>query len=115
VVVLENKCNPTFTFQIDGPDVAYLGRGDLHNPNYDYLEVSSWLNDLSALYAGSRGYTCIPLDDEYYPFYVRVFFSQVMEDDYTTNNVVIFTAATVLSFAFTSVVFLLYDYLVERR
>jgi hypothetical protein len=38
-----------------------------------------------------------------------------MEDDHITNDAVIFTVAAVLIFAFTSVVFLLYDCLVERR
>jgi hypothetical protein len=38
VVVFENECNPTFTFQLDGPNVTFLGRGDLHDPAFDYLQ-----------------------------------------------------------------------------
>ncbi len=38
-----------------------------------------------------------------------------MEDDYITSNPIIFTVAAVLIFVFTSVVFLFYDVLVERR
>jgi hypothetical protein len=37
IVVFENECNPSFTFEINGPQVVYLGRGDLHDSNYDYL------------------------------------------------------------------------------
>jgi hypothetical protein len=38
VVVFENECNPTFTFELHGPTVTYLGRGDLHDPSFDHLE-----------------------------------------------------------------------------
>jgi hypothetical protein len=40
VVVFENECNPTFTFQINGPDVDYIGRDDLHDPKYNDMEKS---------------------------------------------------------------------------
>jgi hypothetical protein len=38
VVVFENECNPSFTFQLDGPNVTYLGRGDRHDRAFEYLE-----------------------------------------------------------------------------
>jgi hypothetical protein len=38
-----------------------------------------------------------------------------MEDDYITSHPITFTVAAVLIFVFTSVVFLFYDLLVERR
>jgi hypothetical protein len=34
VIAIDNTCNPTFSFQVNGPDVVYLGRGDFHNPKY---------------------------------------------------------------------------------
>jgi hypothetical protein len=37
VVVFENACNQTFTYEINGPEVHYLGPGDLHDEKYDYL------------------------------------------------------------------------------
>jgi hypothetical protein len=45
---------------------------------------------------------------------LRVYPSDVM-DEYVTSDPVIFTVAAVLIFVFTSLVFLLYDRLVERR
>jgi hypothetical protein len=38
-LVFENKCNPTFTYLVNGPNVSYLGRGDFHDPRYDHLEL----------------------------------------------------------------------------
>jgi hypothetical protein len=40
VVVFENECNPTFTFDVHGPIVTYLGQGDLHDSSFDYLETA---------------------------------------------------------------------------
>jgi hypothetical protein len=40
VIVFENECNPPFSFQVNGPDVDYLGRGDLHDRKYDAMEIS---------------------------------------------------------------------------
>jgi hypothetical protein len=37
IVVFKNECNPSFTFEINGPDVVYVGQGDLHESEYDYL------------------------------------------------------------------------------
>jgi hypothetical protein len=114
-LVFENECNPTFTFQINGPDVVFLGRGDLHDPQFDYLEVSAWLNDLSEYKGGSPAYTGVPLDDEYCPFHIRVYPSITMEDKYITNDPILFTVFSVMIFVFTAATFLVYDCLVERR
>jgi hypothetical protein len=34
VVVFENECNPTFSFEVNGPNVEYLAR-DFHDRSYD--------------------------------------------------------------------------------
>jgi hypothetical protein len=39
LIVIENICNPTFSFQVNGPDVEYLGRGDFHDPKYDSMGI----------------------------------------------------------------------------
>jgi hypothetical protein len=38
LVVFENECNPTFTFQVIGPAAEFLGRGDLHDQKYTQYE-----------------------------------------------------------------------------
>jgi hypothetical protein len=114
-LVFENECNPTFTFQINGPDVVFLGRGDLHDSQFDYLEIEAWLNDLSEFKRGSPAYTGVPLDEEYCPFHFRVYPSITMENDYITNDPILFTVFTVMIFVFTAATFLVYDCLVERR
>jgi hypothetical protein len=51
VVVFENECNSAFSFQLDGPNVTYLGRGDYHDPSFDYLERGVSDIDLSFSFA----------------------------------------------------------------
>jgi hypothetical protein len=40
IIVFENECNPTFSFQVNGPEVDFLGRGDFHDPKYESMEIS---------------------------------------------------------------------------
>jgi hypothetical protein len=47
LIVIENICNPTFSFQVNGPDVEYLGRGDFHDPKYDSMEIGVSLQHVS--------------------------------------------------------------------
>jgi len=116
VVVIDNPCNPTFTYQINGPMVQYLGVGDYHESRFNHLEIQSELQDLEKyLLTGASTYSGIPVNPDYCPFTVRVYPSTIMLNTYVTDNRIIFTVGTVLIFAFTSAVFLLYDCWVERR
>jgi hypothetical protein len=45
VVVFDSPCNPSFTYQINGPSVEYLGRGDLHDPHVSFLADGEQLHD----------------------------------------------------------------------
>ena len=104
VIVFENPCNPTFTYQIDGPMVTYLGRGDLHDTKYDELEQSSGLFELSSFSVRESKYSGFPVNQDYCPFFVRIFPSATMESTYVTNNPVLFTVGAILIFAFTAFV-----------
>ena len=95
------------------PQPVYLGPGDHHETKYDSLGQSSELRDLDAL--RDRSYTGLPLSLGGCQYFLRVYPSSDMEDDYITSNPIIFTVAAVLIFVFTSVIFLFYDLLVERR
>jgi hypothetical protein len=45
IVVVMNNCDQSNSFQIDGPDAKYLGEGDLHDMDYDHMEVISILTE----------------------------------------------------------------------
>jgi hypothetical protein len=108
-VVFENKCGQTFTYQINGPDTVYLGRGDLHDPEYDYLSKSSPLIELDAFSSRDRSYTGLSWSDKGCTYMLRVYPSLQMEEDYTSTDPLIFMVAAIIIFAFTSMVFVCYD------
>lgn len=115
VVVFQNPCNPDFTYQIDGPKAIFLGRGDLHDAQYDDQLVQSNFFELRSFSVGSSKYAGPPIDQEFCPFTLSVYPSDVMKEKYTTANPMIFTIIVLLIFVFTTAVFLLYDAMVERR
>lgn len=45
VVVLENTCGQVFTFKTIGKEIRFMGIGDLHDTNFDSLEVTSAYDD----------------------------------------------------------------------
>jgi len=114
-VVFENECNPTFTYEVNGADVKFLGAGDLHQTKYDNLVATSWLNDLYDFAIRERAYSGHPLNKKFCPFHLSIYPSDAMKSNHTTSNPITFPFFVVLVFAFTSVLFILYDWYVERR
>jgi hypothetical protein len=55
------------------------------------------------------------VDDSVCPFTISLYPSDTMKDTYRTNNAIIFTVSALGIFAFTSLVFYIYDLKVERR
>ena len=55
-VVLENECDQVWSYKIDGPMSLYLGIGDLHDTQFDYLELTAPLG------AGGAGITFLVYD-----------------------------------------------------
>lgn len=107
LVVLENNCDNVYTYRIDGSEAHCLGRGDLHDPKYDYLEASVAVKSLLDLEEDSEEGQC------YYG--LRVYPSQELEDTYTTHKPAIFALLLAATFVLTAATFLLYDYCVQRR
>jgi len=114
-VVFENPCNPPFTYQINGYEVEYLGTGDFHEPQYDYLAVSAPLLGLEDYAVSDSTYTGLPVEDEVCQFMIRVYPSTDMEMIYTTTNPLIYTSIVVAIFVFVSIMFVVYDCIIERR
>jgi hypothetical protein len=115
VVVIGNDCNQTFTYQIFGSDTKYLGKGDLHDPEYNSMSKSSYLQDLSTHSMSGNSYTGFHLSTNLCPYHIKLYASDTMKDDHESNNALIFMFVAVTIFVFTSAVFILYDCVSERR
>lgn len=115
VVVFDSPCNDPFTYEINGPSVKYLGVGDKHDPKYDRLGVHGKLFSLVQFSNSDSIYSGAGLDEEFCPFTLNVYPSDVMKAECTTKIPLIFAWSTALIFALTALVFCLYDLAVERR
>lgn len=116
VVVIDNECNQAFTYQINGPDVEFLGFSDLHDQKYDHLEQSvTTIQELYAYASSFRTYTGLNVAFDHCSYTIHVYPSSTFEKLYKTSSPFRYTCVTVAIFAFTSIVFALYDISVERR
>jgi Adenylate and Guanylate cyclase catalytic domain len=114
-VVFSNPCTATFTYQINGPDVKYLGVGDHHHLKYTKRGISKSLYKLGRNTNSESVYTGAPIDEDYCPITIALFPSDEMRASFTTYHPIIFPIVVLLIFAFVSVVFFMYDKKVERR
>lgn len=115
VVVFENNCTATFTYQVNGPSVAYLGLEDRHDVQYDNMRATGKFSNLEAFSVRDSTYSGLKLNDDYCQTIIHVFPSETMEAQYSTGNPILFTCVAVLIFVVATSTFLLYDWMVERR
>jgi signal transduction histidine kinase len=117
VCILENSYNQTLAYRIDGPDVTYLGDEDFHDTRYDYLEDFADINAYVQSQAGpaTRSYTAVPLNKEFGKYTLRIYPSRDTEDYFSSNKPWVYTVVVASTFLFTSIVFVVFAYVVERR
>ena len=113
IVVLENSCNDTYTYQIDGEDVIPIGAGDLHNPNFDAYVQSTEFSDHLKIEDGTIG--GLTLNQDQCRYSIHVYPSDTFYNDYYTSTPNFITLAVGIIFVFTVAMFFVYDRLVERR
>eukprot|EP00980_Cylindrotheca_fusiformis_P015177 scaffold4199_cov101-Cylindrotheca_fusiformis.AAC.5 len=97
------------SFQVDGPNTVFLGEADLHDPKYDALAVSEVFLDLGLDDSQIPEGICVP------EMILHVYPSEELERSLQTNNATIYAVVVVVIFAFTTLVFMLYDFFVGRR
>eukprot|EP00934_Nitzschia_sp_Nitz4_P001284 Nitzschia sp. Nitz4//scaffold346_size17405//55//2740//NITZ4_008827-RA/size17405-processed-gene-0.3-mRNA-1//-1//CDS//3329548641//1284//frame0 len=115
VFVVSTSTNNSFTYQLDGPDVVFLGFGDHHDSQYDDYVIESNISGLDEYKSGSTLYTGLNLSEELCKYTFRLYPSASFESKYVTANPWVYTSVTVIVFIFTTMVFFVYDWLVERR
>jgi Adenylate and Guanylate cyclase catalytic domain len=115
IIVVDSECRDSFTYQIDGPDVTYLGVLDKHDTSYDDFVISTKVVDLHQYSFQENVYSGAPLDKEFCQYSLRLYPSDDLKSDHTTNNALTFMLATLVSFAILAIIFFTYDFKVERR
>jgi hypothetical protein len=98
-VIIQSTCGASLTYQVNGPSVEFLGFGDLHDPAFESSEL------IGAFDVGDDG--C--------GFTIHTYSTKELYDYWKSNDPVSFTLAVVSIFLLTSIVFVLYDCLVQKR
>jgi hypothetical protein len=104
-VVVDNTCGQQFTYRINGPDAFFVGNGDFHDTDYDYMGLAIEFGDHSRF-----AHT-----EESCDYTIHVYPTSIFEEEYHSNKPVVYTIVVVSVFVFTALVFLLYDYFVLLR
>lgn len=105
--VIQNNCNQSYTFDIDGPGANFVGTGDLHETAYDRYKVTADLNvHKHPLSAQTPGHCFFWLD--LYP-------TQRFENAYNTNTPEVFAIVVACTFVMIAVALYCYHVLVEKR
>lgn len=115
VVVFENECNPTFTYQINGKDAVFLGRGDKHDSRYDKYMLHSKIRDLPEFQSLSKTYTGVPIDEDFCPFNVKIYPSRAYEREFKVASPTLVTVLAILVFGSLSVLVVYSQKLNELR
>ena len=118
VAVFGNDCGQALTFMMRGPDVEYLGEGELHDSSYNDFERFSYIKDLGAFSlrdGSSKVYTGLPLSTKLCPYWIKTYASDELRDTYETGAPTFFTIVAIAIFVFTSAVFVIYDCASEQR
>lgn len=117
IAVLENSQGQFETYRIDGPHATYLGPGDLHDPDFEDLSYSTDVTEFvnSRASPETRSYTAVDLNDQYISYTLHVYPSRVTEAKYVNNEPMIYSIVVGSVFLFTTLVFIVYDFLVEKR
>eukprot|EP00980_Cylindrotheca_fusiformis_P000323 scaffold78_cov96-Cylindrotheca_fusiformis.AAC.2 len=97
------------SYKIDSLGGVLLGMFDAHNPKYDDIVVSRVVLDVDVDDGRLPDGGCVPkVTLDLYP-------TEELEKTYRTSNPKLYSAVMIAIFAFTSIVFLLYDFFVGRR
>ncbi|CAJ1959103.1 unnamed protein product [Cylindrotheca closterium] len=97
------------TFRVNGMRAIMLAETDVHEIEFDEMEVSAVLFNVDAVSSEATASECIPrVTLHLYP-------TQDFKMKFVSQEALYYAAVVVFIFCFTSVVFLIYDFLVRQR
>jgi hypothetical protein len=115
VVVVNNTCQKPFTYVLNGPQVDYIGVGNLHDKKYGNLAIKRKITELEEFSISESVYSGAPINEDFCPYTLYLYPSDEIKSAFVTNNAVIFMMVTLVVFGCLVVAFAIYDFKVERR
>jgi class 3 adenylate cyclase len=115
VVVFQNTCNQTFTYEVNGHEAKWLGDGDLHDSQFDHLGFTKDLDEMRNYSKTKSTYGGLPINIDFCHYTVSTYPSITMKNSHLTNSPTYYSLIAVSIFIFTAMIFLCYDKLVSVR
>ena len=122
VLVLETTDGQVFTFKVEGGKAKFMGEGDLHDSQYDDMEVQSTFKDFHGLchygaefWTNPNQYGRRSQEEEGTHYQVRLYPSEEFKANYISDDPKFYAITVAMIFFFTSMLFVLYDCFVQRR
>ena len=106
-LVLENSCNASVTWELEGNRSIFLGNEDLHDRRYNGYRVSSAFNTYSDVEKAREIGVCL--------YTINVYPTKTFEDQYKSNKPVISTVIVGAVFLSIVAAFLAYDTFQRKR
>jgi class 3 adenylate cyclase len=110
IVQVVDTCGTNFTYRLDGPDAIFLEEGFVPDPKYDYLVQTSEFATFARFDESKQSEGVLHCS-----YSLSVHATAEYEDEFETNKPLWVTIIVVMVFVFTAMVFVLYDYFVQRR
>ncbi|KAL7580174.1 hypothetical protein ACA910_012925 [Epithemia clementina (nom. ined.)] len=107
-VVLDDSCGSVYTILVQGLKAFIKGEGDLHDTAYDRLMKTSNFTQNASVIGGDKAIS----DCDYF---LKIYPTGTLENQYSSKDPIIFAVVVAMIFVFTTAVFLVYDWAVQRR
>ncbi|KAL3935763.1 MAG: hypothetical protein SGARI_002839, partial [Bacillariaceae sp.] len=112
-VVLENTCDGPYTYEITGPEVTFMGQGNLANNKYEDMKISVELD--SSNFIAEETTIALTLNQELCQYSLSVYPTVTMEQSHNDFFPIAIACTIAAVFAFAVLVFIFYDMMVEKR
>eukprot|EP00539_Tryblionella_compressa_P010393 CAMPEP_0178785130 /NCGR_PEP_ID=MMETSP0745-20121128/4619_1 /TAXON_ID=913974 /ORGANISM="Nitzschia punctata, Strain CCMP561" /LENGTH=1231 /DNA_ID=CAMNT_0020442817 /DNA_START=31 /DNA_END=3727 /DNA_ORIENTATION=+ len=113
VVQVQDTCGSGFSYLLNGPEAVYLGEEYEQDAKFDYLVQTA---DFATFTRYLDNNTDVANNDiQYCSYKISVHATSAYADAFTTQKPMYLTIVVILVFVFTALVFVLYDYFVQRR
>mmetsp|Transcript_46094 Transcript_46094/g.112587 ORF Transcript_46094/g.112587 Transcript_46094/m.112587 type:complete len:433 (+) Transcript_46094:1591-2889(+) len=110
IVQVMDTCGTNFTYRLNGADAEILDQGFFPDPKYDYLTQTAEFATFARFDAEEQSDGVL-----YCSYSLSVHATAEYEEEFKTNKPLWVTMIVVLVFVFTALVFVLYDFFVQRR
>ena len=117
VCVMNNTCGDVFTIEVNGEGSYFVGYGDFHQGDYNYVAQTFHVSQLYQDQSLTKWMTATanPLDMAYCPYSLSVYPTKQLHDATVNNTPVIYAFVVMGTLILVSFISMTYDCVLQRR